>query len=164
MYIDHINHALPLDEIAGLSKEKTISLDSASLGTIFNVVSTAGTQDFQQISGRDYLAAEKFSPGSATAARKLEPLEDGPQVVPGDLDELRVIQSKLARKKITNEITETERKELSMVRWLIDVSEEAVFSDSLRQIDAVIQVKERVAAEINSFVSYAKSLSHGRKR
>jgi len=97
--------------------------------------------------------------GSGNVVRPVAPYVSSIQ-----LDELRAAQASLAAKKVKGLLDSRGRKELVMIRWLIDKAEESEVRASFAQLELLVGAQERIAAEISSFIDTASGLMRGKSK
>lgn len=127
-----------------------------STGSLVGGVKASESLNFiSSITGRTYDGSEGID---------VDPQTQAPSLNSGQLDELRTGQAKLAAKKVKGTLSPREKKELLMIRWLIDTAEEAETRANFAQLDLLIGAQERIAAEIASFMDAATGLMRGKSK
>jgi len=76
---------------------------------------------------------------------------------PGERQRLMKRQGDLAARQIADELSESEERELQLVRWQLDRIDDALAGEALDVFETVVDEQEHLAKKIGDFVSQLKS-------
>ena len=97
----------------------------------------------------------------ATSAHNLLTLKPNEEVLlprsEGEFEELLKQQATLAQKKVVQGLTDSESRELKMIRWVIDRVENERIGNDIKSLEKLVTLHERLATEVSRLIESIKT-------